>query len=714
MRLLSQEYTELISLKTRLFKQSLSLPPPSPSLDPQNDPTADETVPNTIPLIPSTPLPLQNYVKSDIIDAKIDKKPKQPKLERKTVEKVSEIPSLETEKVTEEQKGQDDMEEGALKGVNEILRQRFGIRGSLRPLQRKAIQATIRGEDVLLLMPTGGGKSICYQLPSLLDRKHPTGLCITIVVTPLVSLMVDQVERLRSHCISAECLHSETPKDILSETLRAIATGQNPSKHSKRSQNLRNAEDESGGMLVYVTPERVVQSKRFMAAMQECYRHGRLARIAIDEAHCASDWGHDFRPDYRALGILKEHFPDISIMAVTATATRHVVKDICRILKLSPKAVILKGALNRENLNYEVIPKARKDNLIAQQIIKIIKTRFDKKSGIVYCLTRTDCEALSDSLNGSGINSGYYHADLTARSRHAVHKKWASGEFQVLCATIAFGMGIDKPDVRFVIHASLSKTLEGYVQESGRAGRDGAPASCILLFGFRDVFRLCTLILSGSGSNTRAIAGLRKMADYARHPSICRRATICAHFDDNLKLKPCETFCDVCRNQIVAMPLDCTGHARDTLQILSEGSPESKARRRSVGKMTALQLFNGVRKAKVGLEVPIIEALILHLFCKGHINVKLRRTAYQSYALLTLGSPLRESDDPMIIDFSNPNPAMRTGSPEATHTRLSIPSSLRKSRRRHSSDPISPYDHRNGAKKTRPSNSEFHSENVFR
>eukprot|EP00466_Bigelowiella_natans_P013242 jgi/Bigna1/39656/e_gw1.34.76.1 len=405
-----------------------------------------------------------------------------------------------------------------------MIHNRFGISQGLRPMQRETLQATMSGKDTLVLLPTGGGKSLCYQLPAAnkaLIRQH----CVTLVVTPLLALMEDQVKSLKSKRIPAACLHSETSKGSSTIILNYLSPSQPPF------------------LLLYVTPERIARSKKFITALKRCYSEGRLLRIAIDEAHCASSWGHDFRPDYRNLGVLKVHFPKTPLLALTATATPEVAKDIARILALS-KGALIKGNFNRPNLNYEVVRRSNSGSSCT--IADLVTGRFDGCCGIIYCLTRSECETLAEVLVNSGVSAGYYHAELTAKSRQLVQQKWTNGEFRVLCATIAFGMGIDKSNVRFVIHATLSKTLEGYVQEAGRAGRDGKHADCLVMFGFRDVFRQASLCFSSSALN-----GLLRMTEYCKASRQCRRKIISQHFGEEYTQSDCSGNCDVCNGEVV-------------------------------------------------------------------------------------------------------------------------------------------------------------------
>ncbi|WP_416671232.1 DNA helicase RecQ [Egbenema bharatensis] len=337
--------------------------------------------------------------------------------------------------------------------VQPTLKQYFGY-DAFRPGQPQIIQAAISGQDVLVIMPTGGGKSLCFQLPSLLS----TG--ITIVVSPLIALMQDQVEALQDNGIGATFLNS---------TLR-------PTDVRDRAAQIHRGEIR----LLYVAPERLL-SEQFLAFLDQIHDRQGIARFAIDEAHCVSEWGHDFRPEYRQLKDVRSRYPDVPCMALTATATDRVRQDIIEQLELRSPFIHI-ASFNRQNLHYEVRQK-RKTSY--NELLTLI--RKTNGSGIIYCLSRKRVDELTDRLQRDGIAALPYHAGMADTQRSENQTRFIRDDVQVMVATIAFGMGINKPDVRFVVHYDLPRNLEGYYQESGRAGRDGEPAQCILYFSSGDI-----------------------------------------------------------------------------------------------------------------------------------------------------------------------------------------------------------------------------------
>ena len=388
------------------------------------------------------------------------------------------------------------------------LKQYFGF-SSFRPLQEQIIRDALEGRDVLALLPTGGGKSLCFQLPALVRPG------LTIVVSPLISLMKDQVDALTAGGVAATCLNSTVNAEEGKARFRDLYAGRY--------------------RLLYVAPERLMLSGFLEHAKQWDVR-----LIAVDEAHCISEWGHDFRPEYRQLAELRNHFPKVPLMALTATATERVREDILKQLKLSVRGSYV-ASFNRPNLVYKVTPKA----LPYEQVLKYVRAH-PKESGIVYCQSRKSADSVAERLTKDGVKAKPYHAGLTAKERARHQEAFLRDSVRVVCATIAFGMGINKPNVRFVIHYDLPKNIEGYYQETGRAGRDGLPSECVLLFSASDVVKLTQFIDDKPDPKEQRFAReqLQKMVHYAESGE-CRRANLLIYFGEPWPEGKCDG-CDNC------------------------------------------------------------------------------------------------------------------------------------------------------------------------
>ncbi len=393
-----------------------------------------------------------------------------------------------------------------------VLAEVFGF-ASFRPNQREIVSAILGGRDVFAVMPTGGGKSLCYQLPArVLD-----GLCV--VVSPLISLMKDQVDAARENGLRAEYLNSTLTAAERSRVYRAIGEGTLD--------------------LLYLSPERFALPD-FCAGMQSW----RIRFFAIDEAHCISEWGHDFRPDYLELARIVKEFPGIPVAAFTATATHRVQEDIVQRLGLRDPFLV-RASFDRPNLYYKVEPKDQVD----QQLIAFIRAA-NGDSGIVYRGSRKSVETTAARLNAAGIKALAYHAGLPAEERRANQDAFNRDEVQVVVATIAFGMGIDKSNIRYVLHADLPRNIEGYYQETGRAGRDGEPARCVLFFGRGDIVRLRHFIdqLEDEQQRSAALAQMNQMVRFAEQ-QVCRRRSLLGYFGERYAHPSCG-HCDVCVGEV--------------------------------------------------------------------------------------------------------------------------------------------------------------------
>jgi len=377
-----------------------------------------------------------------------------------------------------------------------LLKQYFGF-SSFRPLQAEIIADALAGRDVFALLPTGGGKSLCFQLPALARDG------LTVVISPLIALMKDQVDAL--HAAGA-------PATFLNSSL-------NQTEGRDRYRRLHNGEYR----LLYVAPERLM-----LDGTLDALRKWNVRLIAIDEAHCISEWGHDFRPEYRQIAQLRPLFPDVPMMALTATATERVREDIVTQLKLhEPRRYV--ASFNRPNLTYRVVPKSQGYG----QLLEFVRAR-PREAGIVYCASRAATEKLAERLNADGVKARAYHAGLTPKERSGNQELFLRDEVRVICATIAFGMGINKPNVRFVVHYDLPKNIESYYQETGRAGRDGLPSECLLLFNPGDAVKQMRFIDEKPNPREQQIAReqLQQMVHYAES-SDCRRVELLAYFGEN-------------------------------------------------------------------------------------------------------------------------------------------------------------------------------------
>jgi ATP-dependent DNA helicase RecQ len=394
-----------------------------------------------------------------------------------------------------------------MRSIQETLRQVFGLQG-FRPFQQEISEQVLGGGDTFVLMPTGGGKSLCYQLPAL----HRYGLAI--VVSPMISLMKDQVDALQANGVNAAMYNSNLDAAEARSVLERLHNGELD--------------------LLYVAPERMMRPG-FIHSLESIP----VALIAIDEAHCVSQWGHDFRPEYAALGGLREHFPNTPFIALTATADPQTRDDIVHVLGLHEAKRFI-TSFDRPNIRYTVLEKHQPQS----QLLRFLKSRGDE-AGIVYALSRKRVEEVAAYLEDRGYRAAAYHAGLPAQTRKEVQETFLRDDLSIVVATVAFGMGIDKPNVRFVVHYDLPRHLEGYYQETGRAGRDGLPSEALLLFGTQDVATARYHLEQGNNENQKRIEShkLSAMVGFAESLT-CRRRVLLGYLGESLA-EDCGN-CDIC------------------------------------------------------------------------------------------------------------------------------------------------------------------------
>lgn len=505
------------------------------------------------------------------------------------------------------------------KEVKDRLNNVFRIQ-SFRGLQENVINATLSNKDCIYVAATGSGKSLVFQLPALISSG------ITLVVSPLLSLMEDQVNQLDELGIPAIVLNSTTSKEDFKRASNAMV---DPNASIK---------------LIYVTPEKLAKSKFFMSQIEKMYEKGRFSRLVIDEVHCCSEWGHDFRKDYNQLHVFKREYPETPILGLTATATSQVILDIKKMLNI-PKCLVYKGTFYRPNLIYEIKPTTTKE--IISDLADLITGKFHNLSGIIYCLTIKDTEDVAEKLGKLGINCEAYHAQLHNDTRSKIQQRWYTNRCKVIAATVAFGLGINKMDVRFVIHYTISKSLENYYQETGRAGRDGKEAHCICYYRFSDVFRATSLTFRERNGKERVY----QMLAYCLNRNDCRKSLLAEYFEDKLiKDKNDVDCCDNCRqNRNCPAGLGTSDKYIDggewldsLLEILDQASRQNE-------KMTSNKLIEawmqikGNKKLRLETPKPQLdrtdcETVIGLLLCDGYLQESFHMTPYSTISYIVPGS----------------------------------------------------------------------------
>ncbi len=438
--------------------------------------------------------------------------------------------------------------------IETILEKQFGFK-SFRPLQKESIEAIVSKRDLLTILPTGGGKSLCYQLPALYFEGQ-----LTVVISPLIALINDQVVALNANGIKADKLTSELKAEDISRVYREL--------HNKELS------------LLYVSPERANMDSFKSLLMQLD-----VSFIVIDEAHCVSEWGHEFRPDYRKLHFLKEEFPHIPIAAFTATATSKVADDIVNSLRLN-NPVRLKGSFFRDNLILNVKKRVGNGRVELANFLK----NYEDESGIVYTFTRKETQEVAKFLNSRGFDALAYHAGLKGELRRDTQDKFIKDEVKIIVATIAFGMGIDKSNVRFVVHMDLPKSMESYYQEIGRAGRDGLKSECLLLYSMGDVVKKSELMNSIEDERYKNFAKnkIEELYAYANARE-CRHKAVVSYFEESIS--ECENLCDNCQKEDVD-EIDITKESRMLLSAIYRTG-------QNFGKAHIVDILRGSKNTKI-------------------------------------------------------------------------------------------------------------------
>lgn len=484
--------------------------------------------------------------------------------------------------------------EELLRQAKEALKLYFGY-DEFRPLQTEIIENVLNGNDTIVLMPTGGGKSMCFQIPAIIQE----GICI--VVSPLIALMKDQVEGLRANGVKAAFLNSSLDGPSQFEIERDALAGEID--------------------ILYVSPEKLL-TPGFTATMTRL----NINLFAIDEAHCISSWGHDFRPEYTQMSFLKKEYPNIPIIALTATADKATRGDISK--QLGVQAETFLASFDRPNLSLTVLPGQNR----YKSILKFVK-EHSGQSGIIYALSRKSCEQIAAKLMKDGINADFYHAGLSSEQRNKTQENFINDKTDIICATVAFGMGIDKSNIRWVIHYNLPKNIESYYQEIGRAGRDGLPSETLLFYSFQDV-RVYRDMFSDSPTKSVKLDKLDRMLHYAESLN-CRRKILLSYFSETL-IEDCNN-CDVCENPpeafdgtiIAQKALSCVARLRETESM----SMVMDVLRGSGKKEVIVKNYHNVKTYGVGRDISYID---WQQYLMQLVNLGLLEIAYHEKSALKL------------------------------------------------------------------------------